>query len=956
MSDGGDAAQAAVQELPSWKETYHGGSPEAERQEFELLARRMMDAQRKARKAAGTLSVDRAFHVKAIAAMAGASIRFADDMPDDLRVGFAKPGAEYPAEVRFSNASPAAKSDEEKDLRGLAVRIAVSPEEQHDLLATNFPVPHARDAHQFVHFAHAVSGGRLSKAAGLVRLVFLLGPREVRRMIKNVREALRTCDSLALETYWSRGALRWGDQAVRYFFRPAEGAPTVSGTFEGPGRLAAEFAARQAAGPITFELCLQRFVEEDRTPIEDAATAWDERVSPPVAVATLTLPTRDLSLPDAEQERARLEAAGFNPWNTTEEFRPLGHLNRARKAVYDASLAHRRAQRWQPDPPALQNRVFGSGARWLLRWINRRRPWHRLPLLVSLLNLDALRHDLRRWNLIDAEPREAPPATRPVPADATAEERIWRTHDGRANDLSDPAMGAVGAAFGRNMPLADEAFDDPNAVTVARELMDRKSFIPARSLNILAAAWIQFQVHDWVAHARRKLGEDDLIVKIPDRYPDWVSAPNAAPAREMRIAGNIPHPQAKDPWVFANEVSHWWDGSEVYGSDHENANSLRDGARLLLDKGYLPEDKSGMELTGFNESWWLGLSSLHTLFAREHNVLCDELRKAYAGWSDDRIYQTARLIVSALIAKIHTVEWTPAILGTEALNIGMKTNWFGPPSGDWLTKLGIWLTDTHALKGIPKTLPDHHSAPYALTEEFATVYRLHPLIPDDYLFFDYSTGREADCFGGKDGPRHGRAGFLEIQGADTDECLRTLGLENTLYSLGIAHPGAITLHNSPKAFSRFQRRDEIVDLSVVDIMRTRMRRVPRYNAFRRYLRMPEVRRWEDATANPETNRLLKEIYGGVDRIDTVVGLLGENPPAGFGFSDTAFRIFILMASRRLQSDRFLTVDFRPEIYSPLGMDWIETNDFTSLLLRHCPELAPVLPRGKSAFAPWRSVS
>ena len=33
-------------------------------------------------------------------------------------------------------------------------------------------------------------------------------------------------------------------------------------------------------------------------------------------------------------------------------------------------------------------------------------------------------------------------------------------------------------------------------------------------------------------------------------------------------------------------------------------------------------------MTGFNESWWLGLSGLHTLFAREHNVLCDELRSA----------------------------------------------------------------------------------------------------------------------------------------------------------------------------------------------------------------------------------------------------------------------------------------------------------------------------------------
>ena len=62
-----------------------------------------------------------------------------------------------------------------------------------------------------------------------------------------------------------------------------------------------------------------------------------------------------------------------------------------------------------------------------------------------------------------------------------------------------------------------------------------------------------------------------------------------------------------------------------------------------------------------------------------------------------------------------------------------------------------------------------------------------------------------------------------------------------------------------------------------------------------------------------------------------------------------------MASRRLQSDRFLTVDFRPEIYSSFGMDWIERNGMTSVILRHCPELAPVLPREAGAFAPWRPV-
>jgi Animal haem peroxidase len=85
----------------------------------------------------------------------------------------------------------------------------------------------------------------------------------------------------------------------------------------------------------------------------------------------------------------------------------------------------------------------------------------------------------------------------------------------------------------------------------------------------------------------------------------------------------------------------------------------------------------------------------------------------------------------------------------------------------------------------------------------------------------------------------------------------------------------------------------------------------------------------------------------------MVGLFAETPPDGFGFSDTAFRIFILMASRRLQSDRFLTVDFRPEIYSPFGMDWVASNGMKSVILRHCPELAGFLPREASAFAPWR---
>ena len=198
--------------------------------------------------------------------------------------------------------------------------------------------------------------------------------------------------------------------------------------------------------------------------------------------------------------------------------------------------------------------------------------------------------------------------------------------------------------------------------------------------------------------------------------------------------------------------------------------------------------RAGRTITGFNESWWLGLGSMHTLFAREHNLLCDELRSHYPSWSDERIFQTARLIVSAVIAKIHTVEWTPAILGTEVIDIGLNTNWSGPPAHDWLTRLGIWLIDSHASVGIPKTKPDHDGVPYSLTEDFATVYRMHPLLPDDYLFVDHRTGAAS----GQPGiPRHpGRQGRRGV---------RNFGLDNTLYSFGLAYPGAITLHNFPRS-------------------------------------------------------------------------------------------------------------------------------------------------------------
>src|SRR5215213_6172248 len=94
----------------------------------------------------------------------------------------------------------------------------------------------------------------------------------------------------------------------------------------------------------------------------------------------------------------------------------------------------------------------------------------------------------------------------------------------------------------------------------------------------------------------------------------------------------------------------------------------------------------------------------------------------------------------------------------------------------------------------------------------------------------------------------------------------------------------------------------------------------------------------------------------VDQLDQMIGMYAENPPGGFAFSDTAFRIFVLMASRRLNSDRFLTTDYNERVYTRAGIEWVNDTDMTTVLLRHYPALAPALRHAENAFWPWKAVS
>jgi catalase len=339
MPEGGDRG--------SRYERYDGGSPEAERLVFERLAREIVEVQRQNQRAAGAPAVERAFHAKALAATENARLRFHDDLPESLRVGFARAGAEYPAIVRFSNASGMLQRDGIPDLRGVAVRVNVSESESHDLLATNFPVLHARDAREFIAFAKTMAGARTvprQAFALLVKLPLAVGLGDAGRMIRNILSGTRRrVDSLATETYWSRGALLWGEAGpVRYLFRPAPGAARAGAQApHDPDFLEHELTGRLAHADVAFELCVQRYVDERRTPVEDVTVEWTEAVAPALPVALLTLPRQDLTSRDARAARERIERMTFNPWYSSDTFRPLGNINRARDAVYRASSGYR---------------------------------------------------------------------------------------------------------------------------------------------------------------------------------------------------------------------------------------------------------------------------------------------------------------------------------------------------------------------------------------------------------------------------------------------------------------------------------------------------------------------------------------------------------------------------------------------------------------------------------------
>jgi catalase len=329
-------------------------------EEFEDLAGRIQRMQDKARRIAQrrdpSATLKRGFHAKGTGARAQFKVR--SDLPEKFRVGLFQPGAHYDALVRFSNARGEVLGDLSKDQRGIALRLKTTPgralsfdddSDIQDFLMTNTPVSFARNPDQFIEVGEILLDGTRNVIPNLVKRY---GLREARRILGVFLAPIISFKPLQMNRYWSRTSYQLGAFPVRYLIRPIDGSEIWSTTrqitevlrslrhdaFQRENYMREKLQDALREGAVCFDFCIQAFVDEKKTPVEDAYIEWKEKDAPPVPIAMLVLPKQDVD----DRLQQEMERMAFSPWNT-KEFIPLGRINLARKKVYSASAGHRGA-------------------------------------------------------------------------------------------------------------------------------------------------------------------------------------------------------------------------------------------------------------------------------------------------------------------------------------------------------------------------------------------------------------------------------------------------------------------------------------------------------------------------------------------------------------------------------------------------------------------------------------
>lgn len=275
-----------------------------------------------------------------------ATFEVLSDIPEYAKYGLFSTPKSYEAWIRLSNGGMDREADNKPDIRGFSIKVlglqgpgALGNGDTHsqDFLLIQRSAFGFATSKQFVGFVQNAARGPVALFKYLFSTYGFLGGFQ---RLGAVAKAFKVpFTGFATEKFFTAAPLACGPYAVRVRLLPArsEAKPKAEESWSN------DFISHLAKGPLRFEFQLQFFIDEQRTPIEDATNDWPEEVAPFVTVGILTIPIQDTKSTAGEKLTEDIEAAAFDPWNALIEHRPLGEVMRARKVVYFQSQTGRKA-------------------------------------------------------------------------------------------------------------------------------------------------------------------------------------------------------------------------------------------------------------------------------------------------------------------------------------------------------------------------------------------------------------------------------------------------------------------------------------------------------------------------------------------------------------------------------------------------------------------------------------
>lgn len=283
-----------------------------------------------------------------------------DDLPEALRTGVFVPGHQYQAWIRFSNGNAKPQPDYDKDARGMAIKLmgvegpklldspADKDAQTQDFLMINYPVFFNRDPAEYERFIRYQADDSQFGYFFAGRNPFEWRWRELfigGQLLGRIRNPLYA-QYYSMTSYAMGVDAQSGDEPKPYLHAMKYSAKSCTPPDGRPADVADDDYLRRglvehlAAADGCFEFMVQLQDPKRDMPVEDPTVRWKESQAPFVPVADIHIPRQEF---DTQSRNKFCENLSFNPWHALEDHRPLGGLNRIRKAVYEEIAVYRHA-------------------------------------------------------------------------------------------------------------------------------------------------------------------------------------------------------------------------------------------------------------------------------------------------------------------------------------------------------------------------------------------------------------------------------------------------------------------------------------------------------------------------------------------------------------------------------------------------------------------------------------